>query len=72
MLVLVKQLVGEDSKRLKNLEYQEWGPTDDENKDNNKKHGNNLMMKLQAVERFMQLTFSNRAIFLSSALDLPP
>ena len=46
MLVMVKQLVGENSKRLKNLEYQEWGPTDDENKDNNKKHGNNLIMKL--------------------------
>ena len=43
MLVMVKQLVGNDIKRLENLEYQEWGPTDDEHKNNNKKHGDNLM-----------------------------
>ena len=44
MLVMVKQLVGNDIKRLENLEYQEWGPTDDEHKNNNKKHGDNLMI----------------------------
>ena len=44
MLVMVKQLVGDDIKRLKNLEYQKWGPTDDEHKNNNKKHGDNLMI----------------------------
>ena len=45
MLVVVKQLVRDDIKRLKNLENHEWGPADDEHKDNNKKHGDNLMIK---------------------------
>ena len=72
MLVMVKQLVGDDIKRLKNLEYQKWGPTDDEHKDNNKKHGDNLMVELLAVERIKQITLIKRAIFLSEALDLFP
>ena len=46
MLMVVKQLVRDDVKRLENLEYQEWGPANDEYKDNNKKHGDNLMINI--------------------------
>ena len=72
MLVMVKQLVGDDIKRLKNLEYQEWGPTDDEHKDNNKKHGDNLVINIGDVKKIKMITFSKRAKFLSEALDLLP
>ena len=45
MLVLFKQLGGDDIKRLEDIKYKQGTPADDEHKNNYKEHGDNLIFK---------------------------